>query len=64
MYDDNEIAYIGLVDILAVGQQIQARTYRAFEPFFVIAVFYYVLVMALSALGKLLERMVNKSDRG
>ena len=52
------------MDILCVGQQIQARTYRAFEPFFAIAVFYYVLVMLLSALGKVLERMVNKSDRG
>ena len=58
------IASIGLVDILCVGQQIQARTYRAFEPFFAIAVFYYALVMLLSALGKVLERMVNKSDRG
>lgn len=58
------IASIGLVDILAVGQRIQARTYRAFEPFFAIAVFYYVLVMALSLLGKMLERKVNKSDRG
>ena len=58
------IASIGLVDILAVGQQIQARTYRAFEPFFAIAVFYYVLVMALSSLGKVLERKVSKSDRG
>ena len=57
------ISSIGLVDILRVGQQIQSRTYRAFEPFFVIAVFYYILVMVLSFLGKLLERWVNKSDR-
>lgn len=58
------IASIGLVDILCVGQQIQSRTYRAFEPFFAIAVFYYVLVMGLSFLGKALEKKVNKSDRG
>ena len=58
------IASIGLVDILRVGQLIQAATYRAFEPFFVISVFYYILVMSLSYLGKLLERWVNKSDRG
>lgn len=58
------IASIGLVDILRVGQLIQAATYRAFEPFFVISVFYYILVMALSYLGRLLERRVNKSDRG
>ena len=57
------IASIGLVDILRVGQLIQSRTYRAFEPFFAISVFYYVLVMGLSFLGKLLERWVNKSDR-
>ena len=58
------IASIGLVDILRVGQLIQAATYRAFEPFFVISVFYYIPVMALSYLGRLLERRVNKSDRG
>lgn len=57
------VASIGLVDILRVGQLIQSRTYRAFEPFFVIAVFYYILVMLMSYLGKLLERLVNKSDR-
>lgn len=57
------IASIGLVDILRVGQLIQSRTYRAFEPFFAISLFYYVLVMILSLLGKLLERQVNKSDR-
>ena len=57
------IASIGLVDILRVGQLIQSRTYRAFEPFFAISVFYYILVMGLSVLGKLLERRVNKSDR-
>ena len=58
------IASIGLVDILRVGQLIQGATYRAFEPFFVISLFYYVLVMCLSYLGKVLERRVNKSDRG
>ncbi len=57
------ISSIGLVDILRVGQMIQSKTYRAFEPFFVIAIFYYVLVMLLSTLGKTLERKVNKSDR-
>ena len=57
------IASIGLVDILRVGQSVQTATYRAFEPFFFISVFYYVLVMLLSLLGKLLERQVNKSDR-
>lgn len=57
------IASIGLVDILRVGQSVQTATYRAFEPFFFISVFYYLLVMLLSLLGKLLERQVNKSDR-
>lgn len=57
------IASIGLVDILRVGQSIQTATYRAFEPFFFISVFYYILVMLLSMLGKVVERRVNKSDR-
>ncbi len=57
------IASIGLVDILRVGQSVQTATYRAFEPFFFISVFYYALVMILSGLGKLLERQVTKSDR-
>ena len=47
-----------------MGQRIQARTYRAFEPFFAISVFYYVLVLGLSFLGKVLEKKVNASDRG
>ncbi len=58
------IASIGLVDLLRTGQLIQAATYRAFEPFFAIAVFYYILVMILSYFGRLLEKKVNKSDRG
>ncbi|MDO4483336.1 MAG: amino acid ABC transporter permease [Clostridia bacterium] len=58
------IASIGLVDLLRTGQLIQGATYRAFEPYFAIAVFYYILVMILSYAGKLLEKKVNKSDRG
>lgn len=40
-------------------QSVQALTYRAFEPFLVVAVVYYVIVMALTALGNRLERRLH-----
>ena len=57
------ISTIGLVDVLRAAQMIVNDTFRAFEPLMTAAVFYYVLVMAISALGKQLERWVNKSDQ-
>ena len=57
------ISTIGLVDVLRAAQMIVNDTFRAFEPLITAAAFYYVLVMAISALGKQLERWVNKSDQ-
>ena len=42
----------------------QALTYRAFEPFVAIAVVYYVIVMALVAVGRRLERRVRRMQTG
>ena len=50
------VATIGLMDMMRAAQSVQALTYRAFEPFLVAAVVYYVIVMALTALGNRLER--------
>ena len=49
------VATIGLMDMMRAAQSVQALTYRAFEPFLVVAVVYYVIVMALTALGNRLE---------
>lgn len=56
------ISTIGLVDVLRAAQMIVSDTFRAFEPLLTAAVFYYVMVMAISFLGKKLEKWVNKSD--
>lgn len=53
------VATIGLMDMMRAAQSVQALTYRAFEPFLVVAVVYYVIVMALTALGNRLERRLR-----
>ena len=50
------VATIGLMDMMRAAQSVQALTYRAFEPFIIVAVVYYVIVMALVALGNRLEK--------
>lgn len=57
------ISTIGVVELLRSGQMIVSDTYRAFEPYAVISVYYYVMVMVLSMLGRRMERWVNKSDK-
>jgi polar amino acid transport system permease protein len=55
------VATIGLMDMMRAAQSVQALTYRAFEPFLVVAVVYYLIVMALVAVGKRLERRLRES---
>lgn len=50
------VSVIGLMDLMRTAQSIQAFTYRAFEPFFVAAIIYYVIVMGLTWLGGVWER--------
>ena len=50
------VAVIGLADLMRAAQTVQALTYRAFEPFLIAAAIYYVIVMALAAVGRALER--------
>ena len=54
------VATIGLMDMMRAAQSVQALTYRAFEPFLVVAVAYYLIVMALVAVGKRLERRLRE----
>lgn len=56
------IATIGAMDLTKAYQTIQASTYRSFEPLMVAAVFYYVIVMVLTLLGKVIERRLGRSD--
>lgn len=53
------VATIGLTDMMRAAQSIQALTYRAFEPFIVVAVIYYVIVMCLTAVARVLEKRLH-----
>ena len=57
------LSYIGAVELLRAADQITVLTFRFFEPYLVIALIYYVMVMILSAVASRLERWVNRSDR-
>ena len=60
--DSSMVSIIGVADTMRWASLIQAKTFRAFEAFIVAAVVYYVLVMALTTLGRYLERRVRVSD--
>lgn len=60
--DSSMVSIIGVADTMRWASLIQAKTFRAFEAFIVAALVYYVLVMALTALGGNLERRVRVSD--
>ena len=53
------VATIGLMYMMRAAQSVQALTYRAFEPFIVVAVIYYVIVMCLTAVARVLEKRLH-----
>ena len=53
------VATIGLMDMMRAAQSVQALTYRAFEPFIVVAIIYYVIVMCLTAVARGLEKRLH-----
>ena len=53
------VATIGLMDMMRAAQSVQALTYRAFEPFIVVAVIYYAIVMCLTAVTRVLEKRLR-----
>ena len=55
------VATIGLMDVMRAAESAQALTYRAFEPFVLAALIYYVIVMVLTALGSLLESRLRQA---
>ena len=58
------VSTIGLMDMMYAAESAQALTYRAFEPFIVIAAVYYVIVMALVAVSRRLERRLRQQTTG
>jgi arginine/lysine/histidine transport system permease protein len=60
--DSALVSTIGVVDVMRRAQVIQNTTYLAFEPLILVAGIYYVLVMILTSIARLLERRVRRSD--
>lgn len=56
------ISTIGVMDIMRRSQIVSAEKFIAFEPLIFAAVIYYILVMGLTLLGRLLERRLRRSD--
>ena len=60
---DSSLVTISAVgDVMRWAQLVQTKTFRAFEPFIVAALVYYVLVMILTFIGNRLERRARVSD--
>lgn len=60
--DSSMVSVIGVADTMRWASLVQAKTFRAFEAYIIAAAIYYVLVVALTSLGKYLERKVRVSD--
>ena len=54
--DTSILSVIGVAEMMRQSQQLIANSFRAFETYAIVAVWYYVLVIILTKLFKLLER--------
>ena len=54
--DTSILSVIGVAEMMRQSQQLIANNFRAFETYEIVAVWYYVLVIILTKLFKLLER--------
>ena len=54
--DTSILSVIGVAEMMRQSQQLNANNFRAFETYAIVAVWYYVLVIILTKLFKLLER--------
>lgn len=60
--DSSMVSIIGVADTMRWASLVQAKTFRAFESFILVALVYYVLVMGLTAIGRQFERRSHASD--
>ncbi|MBP1976325.1 ABC transporter permease subunit [Cohnella thailandensis] len=56
------VSVIGVADLMRRATVVQANTFLAFEPLLVVGAIYYVLVLALTSVARLLERRMRRSD--
>lgn len=55
------VSVIGVTDLMRRAQITSAETYLYFEPLLFVGLIYYVLVMGLTVIGRLLERRLKRS---
>ena len=57
------VGYVGAVDITVAFQYLGSNSYEYMVPYLVMAIVYIIIVAAISALIKLMERKLAKSER-
>lgn len=57
------VSTIGVIDMMRASQTVMNITYLAFEPFIIVALMYYILVMILTSFANILEGRLRKNDR-
>ena len=55
--------YVAVVDLTRAGNMVRNNTHDAFNPLFITAAVYLLIVVALTQLLKILERRLSKSDK-
>ncbi|OLS40138.1 amino acid ABC transporter permease [Bacillus sp. MRMR6] len=56
------VSTIGYLDLMRRAQVVGADTYRNFEPLIFVGFIYWILVMVLTLMGKVVERRMKYSD--
>jgi polar amino acid transport system permease protein len=57
------VSFVGAADLYMAFNYIGSNSYEFMVPYLVMAMFYIVLVLIISAMVKLMERSLKKSDR-
>lgn len=56
------LAQIGVLELFLASHNMLTATYASFEPYLFVAVIYYVSVLILTKLSKMVERRMSRSD--
>ncbi|MDE3839510.1 arginine ABC transporter permease [Bacillus methanolicus] len=56
------VTTVGVMDIMRRSYQVGADKYSFFEPLLIAGIIYYLMVMALTLIGKGMERRMRRSD--
>ncbi|MEH6991564.1 amino acid ABC transporter permease [Neobacillus drentensis] len=56
------VTTIGVMDIMRRSYQVGAENYSFFEPLLIAGLIYYLMVVTLTFLGKVVERRMRRSD--